>query len=182
MDILKSRRTAAGVLAAVIILLTPLGSALSLGRAVDKVEARFSEGVGTSGSIESYLEDALRGALGLITIGGNYGDLSRETGELRAAREAMMSFEGSISETGVMNRELQRAFGALKSGLMSQNLTSDDSSNLDYYANIFEGAEGAISHSGYNEAVEEFTRDVYDRFPASLTGRLLGVDPPEYFD
>lgn len=183
MKFLNSRRVAVCVLAAVIVIFTALGGALSLRRACRNVEELFYDGVGNAGSIDSYLDDALRGALGLVTTAEDYPSLAGDTAELRAAREAMLgSRDGDIVNIAVDNRVLVKAFSALKAGLLAEQLPEQAAEDVEYYSGLFEGAEGAIAHSGYNEAVEEFIEGPYSRFPASLLGSLFGIDPPDYFD
>ena len=106
-----------------------------------------------------------------------------ETGELRVDRGLLLDAleDGDISEIATANALVVRSFNALKDALLSLPLTDDDAMSVDYYVSSFEGAQGAVSHSTYNEAVAEFIADTYRRFPAKLIGSVLGVDPPRSF-
>ena len=183
-DLLKNRRFAAIVLAAVVILGVPLGSARSLRHAAKQVEAQFFTGVEGRGAIADYLEDASAAALGLVTVGARYDAAQEETGELRFDRSCLLdAMEGKrVAGYAAANALVVKSFGALKDKLWSLELSEQDAADVEYYANQFEGAQGAVNHAGYNEAVEEFTQKTYDRFPASLFAGLLGVEPPEKFE
>lgn len=178
--LLSDRRFAAVVLAAVLLVFTPIGARRSLKGAVDRVEARFFTGVDGRGAIADYLEDAQRAALGLIAVGSGYD----AAGELRADREALLdALEGrDISEIARANALVVSSFAALREKLLTLPLSESDAEDLEYYSGQFEGAEGAVSHSGYSEAAAEFTAGTYARFPAKIIGGLLGVDPPETFE
>ena len=183
-DLLKNRRFAAIVLAAVVILGVPLGSARSLRHASKQVEAQFFTGVKGRGAIADFLEDASAAALGLVTVGAKYDAAQEETGKLRMDRSWLLDAqeEEDIALYAAANALVVKSFGALKDKLWSLELSEQDAADVEYYASQFEGAQGAVNHAGYNEAVEEFTEKTYDRFPASLFAGLLGVEPPEKFE
>lgn len=181
--ILADRRFAAGVLASIILVFTPLGARMSLQRAVDRVEEQFYTGVEPYGAVAGYLEDASEAALGLISLGTQYDAVSGQVGGLRADRTLLLDAleSGDISELSHANGLVVQSFDSLKNALLSLELSEQDAGNMDDYVSRFEGAEGAIGHSGYDRAVEDFTENTYDRFPASLIGSALGVEPPEPF-
>ncbi len=182
-NILLDRRVAAGVLALVVLVFTPLGARMSLKRAVRDVEEQFFTGIGGRGSVSDFLSDSVDAALGLISVGAGYEAAGDETGELRVDRGLLLDAleDGDISEIATANALVVRSFNALKDALLSLPLTDDDAMSVDYYVSSFEGAQGAVSHSTYNEAVAEFIADTYRRFPAKLIGSVLGVDPPRSF-
>lgn len=182
--LLKNRRFAAGILAAAVILGVPLGSARSLRHAVNRVEKQFFTGVEGRGAIADYLKDAVDAALGLVTVGAKYDAAAEETGALRMDRNWLLdAMEGkNVAEYAAANALVVKSFGALKDKLWSLELSEQDAADVEYYANQFEGAQGAVNHAGYNEAVEDFTEKTYDRFPASLFAGLMGVEPPEKFE
>lgn len=182
--ILLDRRFAAGVLAFVILLFTPLGARMSLKRAVRDVEEQFFTGIDGRGSISDFLSDSVDAALGLISVGVNYEAAGDLTGELRVDRGILMdALEGEdISEIGTANARMVSSFNALRDTLLSLPLTDDDAMSADYYVSQFEGSQGAVSHSAYNEAVAAFIADTYERFPANIIGSALGVEPPQTFN
>lgn len=181
--ILTDRRFAAGVLALVVLVFTPLGARMSLNRAVRDVEEQFFTGIDGRGSISDFLSDSVDAALGLISVGANYEAAGDETGELRVDRGLLQDAleGGDISEIANANALVVKSFNALKDTLLSLPLSDDDAMSVDYYVSSFEGAQGAISHSTYNEAVAEFIADTYGRFPARVIGSALGIDPPQSF-
>ncbi len=181
--LLSDRRVAAAVLLLVVLVFTPLGAGRSLKHAVQKVEEQFFTGVDGRGAIADYLSDSANAALGLVTVGAKYGDAAEETGELRADRSFLLdAMEGrDVSAYAEANALVVRSFAALKEKLLSLELSERDAADVDYYVSQFEGAQGAVAHAGYNEAVEEFVADTYERFPASLIASALGIDPPRSF-
>ena len=182
--ILWDRRFAAGVLIFVLLVFLPLGARLSLRRAVRHVEDGFFTGVEGRGAVADYLEDAENAALGLITVGANYEAAGDATGELRVDRGLLLDAlkDGDISEIANANALVVKSFNVLREALQALPLSEEDAMDLDYYATQFDGAQGAIPHSGYDQAVREFDDGVYSRFPASLIGSALGVEPPRYFN
>lgn len=184
--LLKNRRFAAGVLAAVIVIGVPLGSARSLKSAAGRVEEQFYTGVNGRGAIADYIDDALKASLGLLSVGANYDAASDAAQTLRDAREdALALMETSrpeITELKSANDELKTAFDGLKGALLNMQLSEQDAANLNSYVSQFEGAEGAVSHSGYNEAADEFAASVMGAFPAKLIGGIFGIDPPAKFE
>ena len=180
---MKDRWFAAGVLAFALIVFIPIGARLSLGRAADRVEERFFTGVDNRGAVADYLEDSENAATGLITVGARYDAAQAETGELRVDKSLLLdAMEGKdISEYASANALMVKSFGALKDKLRSLELSEQDAAEVEYYSNQFDNSQGAIAHSGYDEAVEEFTEGTYNKFPAKLLGSLLGVEPPEKF-
>ncbi len=181
--LLTDRRFAAAVLAVVVLVFTPLGAGMSLKRAVGRVEEQFFTGVDGRGAVSDLLSDSVDAALGLISVGANYEAAAEETGELRVDRGLLMDAlkGGDISEIQGANALTVRSFNALRDTLLSLPLTEDDAMSVDYYARSFEGAQGAVSHAGYDEAVAEFIAGTYERFPAKLIGSALGVEPPQSF-
>lgn len=181
--VLADRRFAAGVLVFVILVFTPIGGRLSLGRSVDRVENKFFTGVDGRGAVAEYIGDAENAATGLISLGDKYEAAGEATGELRFDKSVLNDvMEGrDISEYSSANAMVVSSFGALRDALMSLQLSEQDAADLEMYSNQFANAQGAIPHSGYNEAAEEFTRGTYNRFPAKLIGSLMGVDPPRTF-
>lgn len=181
----QNRRLAAGILAAAVVIFTPIGAWRSLSRAVDKVEAQFYTGVDGRGAVADYIDDSLDACLGLISVGENYDGASEATQALRTARETVMrimeSPDPDLSDIHISNDALAGSFANLKGILMNLELSEQDASDLDYYATQFEGAQGAVNHSGYNEAAEAFTKNVYNSFPTRLIGSLSGVDAPQQF-
>lgn len=181
----QNRRLAAAVLAAVVLVFTPLGAWRSLKGAVGRVEDQFYTGVNGRGAVADYIADAENAALGLITTGANYEAAERETQALRDARAALADVleenTPRLSEVRGANESMSGAFAGLKEALLSLELSEQDAANIEYYSAQFEGAEGAVSHAGYNEAAEEFTEKVYNSFPTKLIGGLFNVEPPEIF-
>lgn len=179
--LLSDRRFAAGILALVVLVFTPLGAGMSLKRAVRKVEEQFFTGVDGRGAVADFLEDANNAALGLITVGAKYDAAAEETGELRVDRSFLLdAMEGrDVSAYAGANALMGKSFAALKEKLLSLELSEQDAADVDYYVSQFEGAQGAVSHAGYNEAAAEFIADTYERFPASLIASALGVEPPQ---
>ena len=186
MNFLKSRWTAAAVLAAVVLIFTPLGAKRSLEKAVADAEDAFytgayiEDGDYTAGSIDSYLESRINAALGLVTVGRNYPALSEATDALADARTELLEAE-SITDKYLANEALEAAWTELYSELSVAGADETDISNADEYAALLEGAQGAINMSGYNESVDRFNEEVLDRFPAELIASVFSIEPPESF-
>lgn len=168
-------RVAAGVLAAVILIFTPLGAKLSLQRAVDRVEGGLA--------IDEYMTDSMNAARNLITLGSSLG-LDVETDTLRDYLQVCLDLgsDASVSERAAANRDLASGFEDLRSAIAGQELSERDAESLEIYTTSFEGPQAAIGREGYNGDVDKFISGTYNKFPTSLIGSLLGVDPPEYFN
>ncbi|MGM9522137.1 MAG: hypothetical protein ACI3VB_06625 [Oscillospiraceae bacterium] len=198
MEILKSRKTAALILAAVIIVFTPLGARLSLQRAADKVENMFYDGVYieeekyTSGAIADYLEDVIKNTRGLVTVGTDVNALSDETEALRSALNALIDAE-TIGEKYSANAAVidsaEKFYNAAKSALNPNSVSYSELadtiekslSNLEeYYSNLV-AVEGSIELNRYNDAVAEFEADVLGRFPAGAIANIFSIDLPDSF-
>ncbi len=181
--IAADRRFAAAVMALVILIFTPIGARMSLRRAVDGVEELFFTGVQGRGAVADFLEDAKDAALGLITVGAKYDAAAGETGELRADRGLLLDAlkDGDIGEIANANALMAESFNALRDKLGTLGLSGEDAEALRSYGESFDGAQGAVAHSNYNEAAAEFIADTYRRFPANIIGSALGVDPPAQF-
>lgn len=168
------RRFAAGLLALVILVFTPLGAKMSLQRAVDKVES----GLG----LDEYMADSINAARNLITLGSSLG-LEAETGALRDAMRTCQSLDedDTVAQKAEANRALAAAFESLRSAIAGLELAERDAESLEIYVNSFAGPQAAMGRSGYNDSVREFTDNVYNKFPTRQLGSLLDVEPPEYF-
>lgn len=183
LSLLSDRRFAAGILALSVLVFTPIGARLSLGRAVDRTEEQFFTGVDGRGAIADFLDDVENAATGLLSVASGYEAAEEEAGALRVDRTFLNdAMEGEdISEYFSANELVTASFNALRDTLRSLPLSEQDAEDLRYYSDLFDNAQGAILHAGYNEAAEAFIEDTYDRFPAKLLASLLGVEPPEKF-
>lgn len=185
-EILNSRKTAAAVLAAVILVFTPIGAIRSLNSVADSVEAMFTDGVKitengssyTSASIENLLIDVNHNALGLITIGSGCSEASEETAALRSAREELLS-AGTISEMYSAYEKMGDAEAVLYEKLKASDISSSDSANADEYYRLLTDIRGSIALNRYNDKVSEFYDVTLSLFPANLFASL--VSGPEYF-
>lgn len=184
--LLSSRITAAAVLAAVILVFTPISAVRSLNRVADGVEAMFTDGVEivengsgyTSASIENLLMDENHNALGLVTVGSNYSEASEETAALRNAREELIAAD-TISEMYASYVKMGDAEKQLYEKLKTLELSASDSSNADDYYKLLTDIRGSIAINRYNERVSEFYDVTLSLFPANLFASL--VSGPEYF-
>lgn len=172
--LLTDRRFAAGVLAAVILVFTPIGAKMSLARAVDKVESSLA--------IDDYMFDSMNAARNLVTLGSSLG-IGAETDELRTALRGAEKWDSlSVSEKAAANRALAGAFDKLCSAISALEPDGRDAESLEIYLRDFDGPQAAIGRSGYNDAVDKFIDGTYGKFPTKLLGSLFGVEPPEYFN
>lgn len=183
---LQSRKTAVIVLAAVILLMTPLGAVRSLDRAADSVAASFYDGVEitdggskyTSQSIDELLSEKSKAALGLIAAGANYSTLATETVNLRSAREELLAAD-TVSEKYAANEALDAAADALYSGRKAVSMSETDLSNMEAYYDTLTIIQGSIEINTYNVKVAEYYGVTAARFPANIIARY--VDGPQYF-
>ena len=186
LKVFKNRKTAAVILALVILAATPLGAYLSLNKAAQRIEDGFYEGVYlddqgyTAGSMDTYLSDASRAALGLVTAGSNYDALDAETHELRSARESLLS-AGTIEEKYLANERMRAAFEAFSAAFPGAVPSDYDQESFDTYSELFTQSQSAMEHSGYNESVDSFVSSVMGAFPAKLIAAVFSIDPPESF-
>ena len=185
-SIVKSRTAAAIVLAAAVLIFTPLGSKLSLERAVRNVENGFYEGVYvedgdyTSGSISLYLSDSCRAALGLVTVGVNYSELSSSSDGLRSAREALLDAT-SISAMGKANAGLVSAYEAFLLAAAPVDFSGHDLESFHLYCELFEQSQSAISRNPYNASVADFKSNIFERFPADIISHAFSISGPQFF-
>jgi len=177
MSILKNTKIAALVLAAVILIMTPVGAVRSLNGIADDVEEMFYTGVGTPSSIDSYLNDRVKKALGLVTVGADIDAVSAETDALRTAREALIEAE-TIEDKYIANEMVEKAYNDPLVAIYASTDDLDALADADAYATDLENIQGAISKNGYNAKVDEFYDETLGRFPASLfSGLISGPEP-----
>ncbi len=185
-DILKSRVFAFSLLAAVVLISTPLGARASLKRASNNVEEGFYNGVYiedgdyTSGSIASYLSDASRAALGLITIGTNHAELTDVTDRMRTAREDLLG-ANSIGDKYAAYHTLSSAFDSFMSIVSDLSLTDSEGESVEIYSELFIQSREAIGRNPYNSSVQNFITEVFQRFPADIIASIFSIDAPESF-
>ena len=138
-EILKSRAFAFSALAVVVLISTPLGARASLRRASSNIEDGFYSGVYvedgdyTSGSIDSYLSDASRASLGLVTVGANYSELTGATDRIRTARENLLDAE-SIGDKYTAYQALSDAFDGFADAALDIALADSARESLDMYS------------------------------------------------
>ena len=185
-EILKSKAFAFSALAVVVLISTPLGARASLRRASSNIEDGFYSGVYveggdyTSGSIDSYLSDASRASLGLVTVGANYSELTGAADRIRTARENLLDAE-SIGDKYTAYQALSDAFDVFADAALGIALTDSDRESLDMYSELFVQSRDAIGRNPYNGSVQDFVSNVFQRFPADVIADLFSIDAPESF-
>lgn len=182
MSLLKNRRVAALILAVVILVMTPVGIVKTLGRLSRDVEELFFEGVElegyTSASLQSHLDNKVKAALGLVTIGSEAG-LDDLTEALRQARNDLMGAK-TIEDKYEADRALDEAWRPLYDAIMD-SADSGLRADAEAYAGTLQDIAGAMRLNPYNDEVEKFYEETAGRFPASLLVGLVSGGGPDYF-
>ena len=173
MEFLKKPKTAVAVLVAVVIVFSLIGVNLSVARQADKVGGVFDERLG----IGFQLEEQRKAAMSLYSFGAGIDAVSEEYDALRSAA----SLE---AETMDEKYEAFLAIGEAYPAFVKKLSESDAQYNRDAVeslARTLDGAESAISKSGYNSAVMSFYSDVLGVFPVNVLRPIIFCDMPEYF-
>lgn len=172
---LKSRKTAAVVLAAAVLLAVFISAATDCAA----VEKLFYEGVKYDGyrhsSVYDNLSARVSAANGLVSIAVNHADCEAAGEALRTARRELADAE-EIADMYAADCALQEAYEALVPVLEGAALDADEREDAEYYMQNMNGARLAITESGYNERVEGL-----DRGLLRLLGGIGLVDVPESF-
>jgi TorA maturation chaperone TorD len=186
MKILKNRKFAIVITAAVVVLATLFGVHRSAGRAAGQVEALFYEGVYLKDekyrepSIDSQLKKRDTAALGLISIASNYDDLEPFADVLKKTRNDLLDAD-RIADKYIADEKLQKAYEDLFVALSKLELTQREKEAADHYAATMDGARNIIQKSSYNSEVSAFINDTMRAFPVNLIKSLAFVKYPDYF-
>ena len=168
------RRGVALVISALVILgSVSYGSASSLQRAIDNVEAGFYDGVEYDGyvhkSIASQLQARVDNANGIFSITAAYAPEETEAArEYRADMYSALQYGYDASYLYYLNEELTTAMTELDKAMASVELPEDEQAAYDQYYSDFNAAMNVIAQSGYNESCRDFQQDVLSRFPAEF--------------
>jgi hypothetical protein len=188
MAIFKKHSTACIVAALIIVFGTLFGVHRSVEAQTRKIEAMFYDGVYlkdekyTQPGIGEQLDARATAALGLVTVGAQFGDdhnMPELTDALRQARLALMDAE-TIPEKYLANKTMQSAYEALYLEIMRYDLTGTTLAAVQSYAETFDGAQSMIDRSAYNDAVSSFRQELR-AFPVGILRNLAYVTVPEYF-
>ena len=185
MKILKNRKIAILITAAVAVLATLIGVNRSLNRLAQDIERMFYDGVYrapdgyTEPSIYIHLDNSADAALGLATLLQNYTGLGEKAEDLLSARRELLSAE-SISAKSIQDSHMIQAFVELIQAAKETDLPDRDIEAVSRYLQTFSGAHISIANSLYHEKVLQYTSDISPlaEFISMLTpGRL-----PESFN
>lgn len=184
MEVLLKRSTAALIAFIVIVFGTLFGVHRSVGSETAKIEKQFFSGVYLKDeeylqpSIQSQLDKRATAALGLISLGFELEAAAGPAGELRDARNELLSAK-TISDKYIANEKLQKAYKALVAA-MPEGGPAGKTEALRSYTATMDGAQGVIEKSAYNGLVSEFRRRL-NSFPVNILKILAFVKYPEYF-
>ena len=187
MKLFKKRGFAWCIAAIAIVRSILFGSYRSLNAQAKKVTNQFYNGVYdqkqdyTQPSINSQLDKCIDAAMGVLSITNHYENLINESSLLREARQALLDAD-TIGEKFKANTALKFAYDSAVSALEKVSLSESDASALESYRSTFDGAQGVIEKSLYNEQVEKFENYTISAFPAGILGGITGVTYPEYFN
>lgn len=152
-----------------------------LGRRMAEASALFERGTGGQPGIAAELRERLQAADGLQSIAAKYDEVYEEYSALRSThnelRELLNSGSPDLGRMFDLNAELGARFAACREAL--EPLTQGKAHNaLGEYQSAMDEAQAAIDKSGYNSAIEDFTRTVLDRFPNNLLKGLVRETAP----
>ena len=182
MSILKKTSTATIICVVICVLSLILGTHLSAGRQLNKLEDAFTHGVYskeagyTLPSIQQQLDERYDAAIGIISL-----IPSELASDMRSACDMLLE-AGSISEKAFANKTLQFAYEDM---LLKIDPTFFDERTLggfNDYCSTMDNAQLLIQRSGYNEAAAAFEEDILGSFPLSFLKHIAFVGTPEYFE
>ena len=152
-----------------------------LGEEIDAVEDSFFESVDGQRSIYSRLQEKLQASNGVWTVLTKYDEDAAD--ELYYERDYLTwaCEEADIASMKYANDSLNDAFVSAMNTLDAQELTDEERSLVDEYAEAFNGAQKMIDQNSYNSEVLEFMRSTYNKFPTRELAEFAGVYPPETF-
>ena len=186
MKLLRNRKFALLVTAAVIVLSTLFGVHKSLSKEVERVEAMFSAGVpqresdGVEPKMNERLGSIQTDILGITAISGKYPALDAETKQLQGARNEYMDAK-SISEKSKAYGQMMSAYEAFCKKADTVDISEIDRDALEDYASDIKIEQSLIERSRYNEAVDEYINGVSASFPVGILKKLAFVRDPQIF-
>lgn len=172
MKFLKSYTGGLVVLAVVIVLSVLLGSHRSLVSERDKVEAQFAP-------IAGDLQDCLDITANVLTVGERYLE-ENDLAALEGSRNMLSDWHG-ISNGYTAYTRLQTEAAAVLDRLEDCDLTDKDRQYVRGFRTDLASEADTIARDGYNDAAEQFNRNVLGAFPASILSRLTFVAPAQLF-
>lgn len=172
MKFLKSYTGGLVVLAVVIVLSVLLGSHRSLVSERTKVEAQFAP-------IAGDLQDCLDITANVLTVGERYLEES-DLSALADSREKLGQGQG-IADIYADYTRLQTEAAAVLDWLEECDLTDKDRQYVQGFRTDLASEADTIARDGYNDAAEQFNRNVLGAFPASILSKLTFVADAELF-
>ena len=152
-----------------------------LGKKMADASALFVNGTGGQPGIAEELQARLDAADGLQNIAAKYDRVYDEYSALRSThnelRELLNSGSPDLGRMYDLNEQLTKDFIACREAL--EPITEGKALNaLGEYQSAMDEAQAVIAKSGYNRAIEEFTRTVMDRFPNGILKGLVKETVP----
>lgn len=183
MNFLKTRKGAATVLAAAIVLSVLFGSGRSLGALRKNTEAAFYNGVDNDGfSIQELLEDRCTQALNMTTVAKRY--INQTDSVITNVSKAISALqqENSISKKYTADRALDGYMTALYTelGNIGGMTEADEKYRQKLYTN-FTSQGQEISHNRYNQTVDKFNNETLSKFPENILCKITFCGKPEAF-
>lgn len=127
-------------------------------------------------SISAELQEMRSNAATLVSIAREYEDANQAyIDEMDAALNALTDAE-SVHDKYQASIRLSDAVEDCYSDLSGLTLSDMDAQDARYKYKNFTSAQLRISHDGYNEQAAGFNQAL-SRFPASLLGGLIGLEP-----
>ena len=170
MSALKNRRTAALIMAAMMVLALPLGAGASGRRMFNKVEAAFEQNVAGD------LMARVGAASALNVVAWRY--LSADDPQLQKLAEAASTASDAetLQEAAQADRALEEAFLAVYLALDEDNMSEKDAGyRSGLYAEFLSAAQ-KIAHDSYNDTARAYNKNL-KAFPGRMFFTLLGYDP-----
>ena len=183
MSFFKTRKGAATVFAAAIVLSVILGSGRSLNALRKNTEAAFYNGVDNDGfSIQELLANRCTQALNMTTVAKRYINPTDSVITNVSKAVSALQQENSIHKKYTYDRDLDEYMTALYTelGNIDGMTESDEKYRQKLYIN-FTSQGQEMSHNQYNQIVDEFNNNVLSRFPANILCKVTFCGAPEAF-
>ena len=179
MEVLKNRKTAALILALVVVLSALLGGWRSLSALSSDVEKAFTEGE-EGFSIQRDLNERMTQAVNLTAVAKRY--LSPDDARITAVTDVRNALDAAKTpgEKYRANQQLSEAFSVLYYALEDMDLTEKDKEYRGEFYGEMLSRNDTISRDPYNEKAGAFN-ETLRQFPANLIGKLFSVSPAELY-
>ena len=158
---------------------------IKLSSKCEEVESKFYNGVDYDGyvhsSISTQLSNISNAVNGIIYIANNNGIDSYKLSESKNNLDSCITSKSDISSIYINYTNVIEEYNYVIQQISKLNLSERDNEGFVTYQNTISNATNVINQTGYNEYVNSFIEDTYNKFPTKILAKLSDVKEPSLF-